>query len=63
MGKKLRTLVKVGAVAAGAGAAGKIIYDSRKKAMEAQKEERVETCLLYTSEELISRNKVLTEHL
>ena len=45
MGKKLRTLVKVGAVAAGAGVAGKIISDSRKKAMKIQKEESIEADL------------------
>lgn len=45
MGKKLRTLVKVGAVAAGAGVAGKIISDSRKKVMETKKEEKIEADL------------------
>lgn len=42
MGKKLRTLVKVGTVAAGAGVAGKMILDSRKKAAERQKTESVD---------------------
>lgn len=40
MGKKMHTLLKAGVVAAGAGAAGKILYDSRKKNLKKQKEER-----------------------
>lgn len=42
MGIKMKTLLKAGAVAAGAGVAGKLIYDSKREADKKQRQEHVE---------------------
>ena len=42
MGKNQKTILKMTAAAIGAGAAGKMIWDSRKKAQERQKKQKLE---------------------